>query len=454
MSVSTISIGILISLLAAVPIIIKSTDKPNQTNEINENDKNEGSFKVLSYNIAGLWELISESHPKKYIQQISPKLNDYDIVNIQENFAYNKELNSKLTFKYKTDFTGNVPFGDGLMTLSKYPIYNYDRVGWDKIYGVDAPTKRGFSFTSIELKSGYFIDIYNLHTDAFDDKSSIKGRNSNLEQISKYIQGISEGKAVIVYGDTNSLYTHGFDKILDLLIKPCNLSDAWVEKVMGGKYPEQGPDLDPDNLEPNLKQKGEVLDKILYRSGKNVEIEVTSFKILFEEFTDEEGNQLSDHYPITADIKYRLIEGGILTSDLYGQSKGEGFSFIGKMDGNYPSSITISSISNRIIKVGFSYQTNGKVTVGRNEGNEKVYEFKDGEYITKMTVCKNRKLLVGPYHISYIKLTTNLNNIISAGQFQSLNQKTFEAPEGYSIAGFIGYYSDFIHKIGCVYQKI
>ena len=88
--------------------------------------------------------------------------------------------------------------------------------------------------------------IYNLHCDAFDDKYSIEGRNSNLAQISKYIQGISEGKPVIVYGDTNSLYTHGFDKIYDLLIKPCNLKDAWVEKIMEGKYPEEGPELDPD----------------------------------------------------------------------------------------------------------------------------------------------------------------------------------------------------------------
>ena len=47
---------------------------------------------------------------------------------------------------------------------------------------------------------------------------------------------------------------------------------------MEGKYPEKGPDLDPDKL----GQKGEVLDKILYRSGKNVEIEATSFEILFD----------------------------------------------------------------------------------------------------------------------------------------------------------------------------
>ena len=155
---------------------------------------------------------------KKICKEISPKLNSYDIVNIQENFAYNSELNSQLTFKYQTNFTGNVPFGDGLVTLSKYPLYNYDRIGWKEIYGIDFATRRGFTFTSLEIKKGYFIDIYNLHCDEFDDKKSIEGRNSNLAQISKYIQGISEGKAVIVFGDTNSLYTHGFDKVYDLLL--------------------------------------------------------------------------------------------------------------------------------------------------------------------------------------------------------------------------------------------
>ena len=138
MSVSKISLGIIISLLATIPIIIKSIDK-NETNEKNENenDKNIGSFKLLSYNIAGLWEIISQSHPKKYIKQISPKLNSYDVVNIQENFAYNKDINSQLEFKYKTNFTGNIPFGDGLITLSKYPLYMYDRISWEKIYGIE-----------------------------------------------------------------------------------------------------------------------------------------------------------------------------------------------------------------------------------------------------------------------------------------------------------------------------
>lgn len=448
MSTSKFTIGILASLLVVVPIIYKSIDK-SQKYEENENQQNEGSLTVLSYNIAGLWEIISESNPKKYIKQISPKLNSYDIVNIQENFAYNKELNSQLKFKYKTEYTGNPPFGDGLMTLSKYPLYNYDRIEWDKIYGWDSASRKGFTFTSIEIKKGYFIDIYNLHGDAFDDKKSIEGRNSNLAQISKYIQGISEGKAVIVFGDTNTLYTHGFDKVYELLLKPCNLKDAWVEKIMDGKYPEKGPDLDVEKL----GQKGEVWDKIFYRSGKNVEIEATSFETLLKEFTDEDGNQLSDHYPVTSTIRYKLIE-GILLSDLYGQSKGEGFSFIEKMDGKKPLSIIISSDNKKINKVGFKYKDNGIVTTSGNKGKEKVYEFKDGEYITEMNICKDRKTLISPYYISYIKLTTNLNNIISAGKSNLFNKKTFKAPEGYSIAGFIGYSNDAINKLGCVYQKI
>ena len=94
------------------------------------------------------------------------------------------------------------------------------------------------------------------------------------------------------------------------------------------------------------------------------------------------------------------------------------------------------------------------ITVGGSEGKETVYEFKNGEYISKITICKDRKNLISPYYISFIKLTTNLNNIISGGKFRLINQKTFEAPEGYSIAGFIGYYSNVIHKLGCVYQKI
>ena len=40
----------------------------------------------------------------------------------------------------------------------------------------------------------------------------------------------------------------------------------------------------------DLGEKGKVVDKIWYRSGKNIKINSMTFKLLIAEFTDEEGN--------------------------------------------------------------------------------------------------------------------------------------------------------------------
>ena len=58
----------------------------------------DGYFNILSYNVGGLPEIISSSKPSKYTKLISPKLNDYDVVNCQEDFGYNDDLTSKLEF--------------------------------------------------------------------------------------------------------------------------------------------------------------------------------------------------------------------------------------------------------------------------------------------------------------------------------------------------------------------
>ena len=79
--------------------------------------------------------------------------------------------------------------------------------------------------------------------------------------------------------------------------------------------------------------------------------------------------------------------------------------------------------------------------------------FDEGEYINSMTVCKDQKNLLSTYRVSYISLTTNLDGVISGGKCKK-QSITFNAPEGYGIAGFIGYASDEIDRLGCVYQKL
>ena len=415
-------------------------------------DSADGSFNVLSYNVGGLPALLSSSNPAEYTIQISPLLNNYDIVNVQEDFAYNDELTTYLTLPYSTDFTGNVPFGDGMMTFSAFPIYMETRIAWEDTYGIitngsDQLTPKGFSYTSIEIADGYYIDVYNLHTDADTDDGSLAARQSNMIQLAEYINERSAGKAVIVMGDTNSRYTRSGDNFETAVLEACGLTDCWVELVMGGVAPEDGDSL----MVSELGQYGEVVDKIWYRSGKNVELEATYFETLLTQFTDPDGNQLSDHYPITANFEYTLIP-TYQTSDTYGGGGGTGFSFLDSMDGTLPTSVTIST-GTRVDRVAFTY-SGTTVSAGGSGGTAQTLTFADGEYITSMTVSKAKKSTFGTYRISYISLTTNLGRTISGGTYKKGASTTFTAPDGYCIAGFIGAAADEIDRLGCIYQLI
>ena len=84
--------------------------------------------------------------------------------------------------------------------------------------------------------------------DADCDEKSMAARRSNMAQLAEYINNVSTGKAVIVFGDTNSRYTRQGDDFYELLLKPCNLKDAWIENVMGGIIPPIGESRMVDDL--------------------------------------------------------------------------------------------------------------------------------------------------------------------------------------------------------------
>ena len=412
----------------------------------------DGYFNILSYNVGGFPESISSTKPSKYTKLISSKLNDYDVVNCQEDFAYNDDLTSQLKLPYRTEFSGNIPFGNGLMTISNFPLYMSTKVKWTDTHGIiidgaDQMIPKGFTYSALEVKPGFFIDIYNIHTDADCDEESMRCRRSNMAQLADYINKVSAGKAVIVFGDTNSRYTREGDDFYNLLLVPCNLKDAWIQNIMNGEIPPKG----ESRMVDDLGELGEVVDKIWFRSGKNIEINASTFKLLLTEFTDDEGNQLSDHYPITSRIDYKLLD-NIKTSDTFGGGGGEGFSFLEKVGGRYPKNVIIST-GDRVDKVGFTYYEYGLITAGGNGGDKQTYNFKEGEYITSIRVCKAKKNLLSTYRVSYINIMTNLNGGISGGKCGD-EEMTFQAPDGYAIAGFIGYASDEIDRIGCIYQKL
>ncbi|MGN0507530.1 MAG: jacalin-like lectin [Lachnospiraceae bacterium] len=413
------------------------------------------TFTVLSLNVAGLPAILSSSDPANNTKQMSPLLNNYDIVSVQEDFAYHSDLVSQVTeLPYQTEHSGNVPFGDGMNILSRFPIYLETRYKWNDSHGIisdgaDQMTPKGILYTSIEIEPGYFIDVYDIHTDADCDEESLAARRSNMNQLAALINERSVGHAVIVIGDTNSRYTRAEDNFETAVLETCGLRDPWVDLICGGVAPADGEALfDYDN--PNSAGH-EVVDKIWYRSGKNVELEAIYYALLATEFTDADGNQLSDHYPITATFSYTLNE-TIQTSDTYGGGGGEGFTFLEEMGESLPDSVAICTGS-RLDSVSMTYGDT-VAFAGGNGGTKQEYTFAEGEYITSMTVSKAKKSTFGTYRISYIKLETNFGTVIEGGTYKSGNSMTFTAPEGYAIAGFQGNAADEIDRLGCIYLLV
>jgi len=387
---------------------------------------NKGSFTILSYN--------EGSCSANNARLISEKLNKYDVVNLQEDFFHDKEITSKLKFPYRTQFPGSN--GDGMMTFTIFPLYTTTRIDWKNSHG--------FCYSAIEVSPGFVVDIYNIYADSDIYNQS---RRSNWIELANYINTRSAGKSVIVFGYTNARYSIYGDDFEQLVLKPCNLKDAWVQNVMGGIPPAKG---SAPLYENQYGQKGEVVDKIWYRSGKDLDINAANFEILFNEFTDKNNRQLSAHYPITARIDYEY-KGTYLTTNTFGGGGGQGFSFLEQMNGRLPRNIIIAS-GDRIDRVGFTYD-DGPIIVGGKGGKVNVYEFASGEYIVSMRIGKSTKSSFSTKRISYILFTTNMGGKFSAGK-PAKEVKDFIAPGGYAIAGFIGSASSEIDRLGVIYLKV
>src|SRR5690349_17993506 len=79
----------------------------------NKENKKSGELNLLTYNVAGLPEGISSSHPQLYTSYISPLLNEFNVVQVQEDFNYHDSLLLYLTKPHKTQTSGIAGYGDG-----------------------------------------------------------------------------------------------------------------------------------------------------------------------------------------------------------------------------------------------------------------------------------------------------------------------------------------------------
>ena len=250
-----------------------------------------GSFTVLTYNVAGLPQGISQSQPILNTPRISPRLNGFDLVLTQEDFFYGKVLKSKTTHPYYAPRSDNGTLGDGLSRFSIFPMTAVDHQAWQTCYGTlwygnDCLTPKGFAFARHTIAPGVEIDVYDLHGDAGKAAGDQAARAKDIDQLIAYVKEHSAGRAVIIGGDTNlnapenPLDRQTLKKLLDGL----GLTDAYAA-VGSGK---------------------ERIDRIVFRSGQGVELTPVKYQVERERFSVL-GLPLSDHQPVSVTFDWKKI---------------------------------------------------------------------------------------------------------------------------------------------------
>lgn len=247
------------------------------------------------------------------------------LVALQEVFhtPYFDTLAAGVTYPFVTvkDNGGPSGIGDGLTLMSDLALGSFARVQWTNCFGTggsggsDCDTNKGYSFARIAVAPGLEIDIYSLHADAGQGTESIAARLANLNQLSVAIGANSGGRAVIVLGDTNSLYTRSTDAIASFAAG-LGLSDAWVTEALAGTVPGFGTVNNSGCPPPRGTATGgainaagatcELVDKIFYRSGSTVQIALTDYDVALN-FVTGTGAPLSDHLPVAALFDVQLV---------------------------------------------------------------------------------------------------------------------------------------------------
>lgn len=249
-----------------------------------------GQFSLLTYNVAGLPELVSGSDPHVNMALISPLLNHYDVALVQEDFSYHTQLTSRAGHAYRSEPMQHslALVHDGLNWFSRFAFGWVHRVRWQECNGFlgaasDCLADKGFSFAEMTLSERVRVDVYNLHAEAGGAPLDVDVRRKNFEQLADYIRMRSPKRPVIVAGDTNLRVSVAADATtLQRFLDSTGLSDTCRRFACGE----------------------ERIDRVFYRGSEDVELDVVGWWT-DRRFVDVRGEPLSDHPAIGVEISWR-----------------------------------------------------------------------------------------------------------------------------------------------------
>ncbi|WP_106401320.1 jacalin-like lectin [Actinocorallia populi] len=412
-----------------------------------------GAFTVLTYNVAGLPEILSSAPTDRRTATtaIGERLGPYDIVHVQEDFNYHAYLYAADGHPHRTPTSGGAGLGSGLNTLSglPYDTGDFERVTWDdcSLGSGDCLTPKGFTFMRVRLAEGVHVDLYNLHADAGSGPGDLKARAANLAQLTSFIRSRSAGRAVVVMGDTNTRYTRAGDTIAEFAAAN-GLADPWVDLVRGGEAPAKGdPALVCDKAAPTAAC--EVVDKVLYRGDKQISLTATSYGNDHAAFLTGDGLMLSDHHPISAGLTWRQSPGFRL-SDPFGGPHGGHYSDLPSVKAGSRVAVLSLRAGSRVDRVGATLEDGTVLSHGGTGGTLRTLALDRGEYAVSAKLCRGRKH--GRTRIFHVEFTTDRGRTLSGGTVTP-DCVSHTAPPGWQIAGYHGRSGTEVNKLGMIYTR-
>lgn len=245
-----------------------------------------GELTLLTYNVAGLPWGLSRSDPDRNTPLISPMLNHFDLVLIQEDFAYTATLTSRALHRFRTLVRPTV-FTDGLTLLSSHTVAGLTRHMWKECFGVlvhgsDCVAPKGYSVARVTLAPGVVLDLYNVHMDSGRGAGDHIARLMQARQLLQTLGSRSAGRAAIIAGDFN------------LNVAAAN------DRALLGQLLGQGGLLDACR---DVGCQDERLDRVLLRGSRTVRLEVLSWAV-DPRFVDARGRDLSDHRPVAVRLAW------------------------------------------------------------------------------------------------------------------------------------------------------
>jgi endonuclease/exonuclease/phosphatase family metal-dependent hydrolase len=255
----------------------------------------EGELRILTYNVAGLPDGVSSAGAPllERMPQIAARLDDYDLVGLQEDFseeghaALVGEAAHPTVHWFDARVAADRFYGAGLSQLARPDAVAYEEEHYTACNGQfdgasDCLASKGFQVLTLSL-GGAELDFYNTHHEAGGGDADEAARLTQVDQVLASVEGRSAGRAIVYTGDFN--------------LHPDDAEDA--EPL--ARYDAAGLLRTCDLLgcaEPNH------IDQVRLRSSEALELEAVDWARVAD-MVDAQGEDLSDHPAIEVTIRWR-----------------------------------------------------------------------------------------------------------------------------------------------------